>query len=296
MDPFEFRPWYPTGIRGFVAAGASNFIALFDDDSVLKFPLVPPEEKDIYIAKGMEYRRNVRKAAVKGLEVEQQILQELGQHPRIVRFVRKHEDGLLLEYLPNGSVERYLRNVAPATSLAQRLKWARQAAEGLAYIHAKNVLHCDFSVGNLLVDNDLSIKLCDFQGRLLGPSGAVILNGGAAESTMSSMPRADRNHCDRKTDIFAFGTALYFMVTGKPPFPDLDTIDDKDEIRRRFECREFPSLDYHQGGDVVRKCWTGGYESATEIALDLRELERVGRDTTAAGACSRPSGCWTGSS
>ncbi|KAF2877368.1 kinase-like domain-containing protein [Massariosphaeria phaeospora] len=260
----------------FVTAGASNYIALFDDDSVLKFPLVPPEETDVYPAKGLEYRRNVRKAAVEGLEVERQILQELGQHPRIIRFVRKHEDGLLLEYLPNGSVERYLRHVAPTPSLEQRLKWARQAAEGLAYIHGKNVIHCDFSVGNPVLDNNISIKLCDFQGRLLGPDGVVILNGRAAESAMSSMPRPDRNHCDRKTDMFAFGTALYFIVTGKPPFPDLDTVDDEDEVRRRFQCREFPSLEYHQGGNVVRKCWTGGYEFAAEIVLDLQKLERLG--------------------
>jgi len=276
MNPYEFRPWYPAGIRNFVTAGASHYIALFDDDSVLKFPLVPPDEKDVFTAKAMEYRRNVREAAVEGLEVERQILQELGQHPRIIRFVRNHEDGLLLEYLPNGSVERYLRDVAPNTSLQQRLIWARQAAEGLAYIHEKNVIHCDFSVGNILLDNNISIKLCDFQGRLLGPDGAVIHDGGAAESVMSSMPRPDRYHCDRKTDIFAYGTAVYFMMTGKPPFPDLDTADDEDEIIRRFQCREFPSLHDYQGGNVVRKCWTGGYEFADAIVLDLKDLERSG--------------------
>jgi serine/threonine protein kinase len=282
MDPYEFRPWFPTGIRSFVTAGASHYIALFDEESVLKFPLVAPDEKDVYTAKGMEFRKNVRKAAVEGLEVERQILQELGHHPRIIRLMRKHEHGLVLEHLPNGSVERYLRTVAPTTPLGQRLKWARQAAEGLAYIHEKNVLHCDISVGNLLLDNNLSVKLCDFQGRLLGPNGAVLLNGGAAESVMSSMPRPDRNHCDSKTDIFAFGTALYFMVTGKPPFPDLDTVNDEDEICRRFECGEFPSLESCQGDDVLRKCWMGGYESATEIVLDLQKLERVNLDTTAA--------------
>jgi serine/threonine protein kinase len=174
--------------------------------------------------------------------------------------------------MPNGSVERYLRNAGPDTSLNQRLKWALQAADGLAYVHAKNVLHCDVSVGNLLLDSDLNIKLSDFQGRLLHPNGTVILDGGAAESTMSSMPRPDRNYCDRKTDIFALGTAIYFMITGHPPFPDLDTIDDEDEIQRRFEGGEFPPLEQRQGGDVVRKCWTGAYESATKIMLDLQKL------------------------
>lgn len=154
--------------------------------------------------------------------------------------------------MPNGSVERYLRNVAPNTSLNQRLKWALQAAEGLAYGHAKNGLHCDISVGNLLLDSDLNIKLSDFQGRLLHQSGTVILNGGAAESVMSSMPRPDRNHCDPKTDIFALGTAIYLMITGHPPFPGLDTVDDEDKIQRRFEGGELPPLEQHRDGDVAR--------------------------------------------
>lgn len=98
---------------------------------------------------------------------------------------------------------------------------------------------------------------------------------------LSSMPQPDRNHCDCKTDIFAFGTLFYFMVTGKPPFPELDTADDEDEICRRFKYGEFPILEYRQGGGVMLKCWTGGYESATKIGLDLKILERVGLDTSA---------------
>lgn len=71
----------------------------------------------------------------------------------------------------------------------------------------------------------------------------MLLDGGAAESTMSSMPRRDRTHCDRKTDLFAFGAVIYFMMVGKPPFPDLDTVDNGDEICRRFKYREFPPLE-----------------------------------------------------
>jgi serine/threonine protein kinase len=272
MDPFKFWPWYPKGVSHFIAAGASCYIGVVDEETVLKFPLVPPEETDVYTSKGLEYRRNVREAAVKGLDVEEQILHTLGQHPRIIRLIHKHEDGLLLEYMPNGSVEKYLRNVAPDTPMDQRLKWASQAAEALAYAHDKNVLHCDFSVGNLLLDSDLNIKLCDFPGRLLHPDGTVVLNGGAADGNMSSMPRPDRNYCTRNTDIFALGTAIYFMMTGQPPYPDLDTIDNEGEIRTRFEDGEFPPLEQHQGGEVVRSCWKGHYESAIEVMLALQTL------------------------
>ena len=273
MNPFEFRPWFPKGVKYLLAAGASNYVAIVDEDTVLKYPLVPPDEDDVYTAKGWTYRRNFRERAVKGLDVEGRILRILGHHPRIVRLKQKHEAGILLEHMPNGSVGKYLRGVAPTTPLAQRLKWAWQAAQGLAYIHRKNVLHCDISVGNLLLDADLNIKLSDFQGRLLSPLGTVILDGGAIESTLSSMPRPDRNHCDRKTDIFALGTAIYFMITGDLPFPDLDPMDDEDEIQRRFEDGEFPPLEASLGGDIIRKCWMGGYKSADEIIRDLRTLE-----------------------
>lgn len=140
---------------------------------------------------------------MQGVEVERQILETLRQHPGIIRLVGRHKDGMSLEYLLNGSVERCLRNVAPSASLGQRLQWGRQGAEDLAYNHGKSVLHCDFSVGKLLLDDDLSIELCAFRGRLLGPNEAVILNGGAVECVKSSMPRLDRTHYDRKPDMLA---------------------------------------------------------------------------------------------
>jgi hypothetical protein len=56
---------------------------------------------------------------VGALEVKEQILGILGKHPRIVQLKWKHENGLLLEYLPNGSVEHYLRSYATYTSAEQ---------------------------------------------------------------------------------------------------------------------------------------------------------------------------------
>jgi len=276
MDPYAFYPWYPRGIHvhSFIAAGANHYVALFDDTTVLKFPVAPQKERNIYPADAQRFRSCVRAAAEKGLQVEEQIFKVLGGHPRILQFKGKHEDGLLLEYLPHGSVERFLRT-HEHTSTEQRLRWGRQAAEGLAYLHSKNVLHCDVSVGNLLLDQHLSIKLCDFQGRLLHASGDVALDGGVSEGIMSSMPRSDRNHLDRKTDIFALGTALFFVITGQPPFPDLDAVDSEDEVQIRFKRHEFPPLENLPGGDVIRNCWTGKYDEAIETIVDLQRWEAL---------------------
>ena len=45
MEPYDFQTWYPGGIRSFVAAGANHYVATFDETTVLKFPVVPREER-----------------------------------------------------------------------------------------------------------------------------------------------------------------------------------------------------------------------------------------------------------
>jgi hypothetical protein len=82
---------------------------------------VPQEESAIYPAKAQRFRSSLSAAAVKGLTVEEEILGVLGKHSRIIQLKGKHEDGPLLEYLPHGSVERYLRTNTH-TSAEQKLR------------------------------------------------------------------------------------------------------------------------------------------------------------------------------
>ncbi|KAH7346342.1 hypothetical protein BKA65DRAFT_551254 [Rhexocercosporidium sp. MPI-PUGE-AT-0058] len=117
MNPYDIHPWYPQGIRSFVAAGANHYIATIDETTVLKFPIIPHEEQTELPAEVQRFRSSVRAAAVRGLEVEEQILRKLGKHHRIIQFKGRHKDGLLLEYLPNGSIERYLQSNAPYTTI-----------------------------------------------------------------------------------------------------------------------------------------------------------------------------------
>lgn len=70
------------------------------------------------------------------------------------------------------------------------------------------ILHRDISANNLLLDIALSLKLSDFQGRVLAPNGVIIEDGLSVECTKSFMPRADSGHVDWRTEIFALGSAI----------------------------------------------------------------------------------------
>jgi hypothetical protein len=51
--------------------------------------------------------------------------------------------------------------------------------------------------------------------------GKVILEGGSAEPCRFFCPRGDPIEASVKTDIFALGCMIYFIMTGHCVFPDI---------------------------------------------------------------------------
>ena len=246
-----YRPFYkPDGVIEFLGLGSDSFIGTVDETTILKYPKTPGD-----------------KTALSNIDLEAQILTTIGPHKHIIGFKGQREDGLLLERAPRGSIVHFLKDYTPTWQ--QRLSWARQATEAVAVIHRAGVIHCDINVNNLLLDDHLTIKLCDFQGRLLRLDGSVDKDGLARENIKSFMPRADPNYSDRKTDIFALGSAFYYIMQGHEPFPDLNPFDDEELIEARFASRQFPELESLLMNRVTHKCWAGDYDSAEAVLQDL---------------------------
>lgn len=250
-DVIYVEPHFPKSVRYIITTGSCHYIGFVNESTVLKYPHI--------------------KGPSPALDVEHTVFERLGKHPRIIEFKGKHEDGLLLEYATSGSLENYIQG--RDITEGEKLRLARETAEGVAYAHGKNVLICDINVRNVLLDTELHVKLCDFQGRLLGSDGRVICDGGASENAESFMPRHDKDFADVHTDIFALGSTIYYIVTGHRPFPELHTIDDEEEFLSRFREGQFPYLQAEVGGNIVRKCWEGRYSSASEVVDDLIMLQ-----------------------
>ena len=89
------------------------------------------------------------------------------------------------------------------------------------------------------------------------------------------MPRLDTNNANQKTDIFALGLVIYFMLKGYLPFPELDSWKDKLEIISQFKTKYFPALDNMQGNDVVKKYQAREYKLANKVVRDLEKITIV---------------------
>ncbi|KAI9053502.1 hypothetical protein LZ554_002457 [Drepanopeziza brunnea f. sp. 'monogermtubi'] len=255
----EIISYYPPGVTEIIASSFSCSLGRIDDTTVLKY--LHDESPDI-------------KAQAR-LHIEAQMYAILGDHDRIIKFKGVEGNGIRLEYAINGSLAQYLRKATASPPTSQRLTWVQQAAEGMAYIHKRSVLHCDTNASNILLDTNLNVKYADFQGRYVSPDATTVLLAGlSSENVKSSMPRSDPNHADQKTDLFALGSTVYFIVTGHEPFADLDPLNDDDEaeIIARYKSGRFHLLEPRLGGGVVHGCWAGAYGSAAEVADDIQKL------------------------
>lgn len=251
MDGRTTYAYMPEGVSRILSVSSSSFIGLLDCKTVLKYPHVAGEEWDRFV-------------------IEERIYNALGSHPRIITCFGLDNRGLKLEYACKGSVSDYVRKFD--VSRKERLRWSRQAAEATAYIHTKNVIHCDINTNNLLLDDDLNVKLADFQGVYVDQHGETFI-GFAIENTKSALPRSIPYRSDEKSDLFALGSAIYYIMTGHEPFPDLDSIKNEDEITRRFRHGEFPDVEEILGGQIIHKCWTLAYTSVNKCAEELEALE-----------------------
>jgi serine/threonine protein kinase len=246
MNEYERTLWRPKCVSAIVAKGTIHLIGRYDNNTVLKYRLI-------------NNRPDSEAATLTSLEHEAQVLERLGQHNRIIQFKGRHNVGILLEYLPHGSVEDYL---SKHTNLSekQKLKWAHQTAEGLDHIHKNNVIHQDLSLGNLLIDAEMSIRICDISGMLL-----------RSDEPLASYNEDPEAFLGRQTDIHALGTIIYSIATGETPFPDLYA-DEEEEIDRRFNELELPRLEGVLAGDIIEKCWRYLYKDASEAMAAIGNL------------------------
>ncbi|QDS67521.1 hypothetical protein FKW77_002111 [Venturia effusa] len=265
-----YSRWCPPNVKQILATGSSAFVGEIDNHTVLKYPLARRDEK-----RALERQRRIEMDA--RLNIESQILDVVCPHPRIIRKVGYSAEGLSLQRGVNGTVANYLLDLGkPPPSVQQRLSWCREAAEAVAHIHSRRVLHCDIQPTNLLLDEDLHIKLTDFQGKILRADGTVELDGGSGEPTRFYAPRDDPFDADIKTELFALGCTIYFIMLGHAVYPDI--IDGSDgwdkKVRERFAKQEFPQ-DSHACSKVTAKCWLRQYNSAEEVVQEIAAIETL---------------------
>ena len=149
-------------------------------------------------------------------------------HPNIVQAYSVDHDAdryyLVMEYI-DGRDLKQLVEVEGLPDYETAADYIRQAADGLAHGHSRNMIHCDIKPSNLLVSNQGMVKIVDMGLARLDGHDQEEVNG-QGEGILGSvdylapeqgLESADFDH---RADVYSLGCTLYFLLTGHPPFPE----------------------------------------------------------------------------
>ncbi|KAJ1854721.1 Protein kinase of the Mitotic Exit Network [Coemansia sp. RSA 638] len=155
---------------------------------------------------------------------EVELLKSLS-NPRIVRyygFVKTDAHlNLVMEFVENGSLSATLKSFG---AFPERLvlAYAVKIIEGLMYLHARDVVHCDLKACNILTTKNGNTKLTDFgvslNLKLRRPDDASVVAG--TPYWMAPEIIQLEGACTA-SDIWSLGCTVIELLTGKPPYSGL---------------------------------------------------------------------------
>src|SRR6185437_6788863 len=134
----------------------------------------------------------------------------------------------VMEFLPGMNLSELVREHGPLPA-ARAIHLVRQACNALAEAHDLGLVHRDIKPANIFAAirggrHDVA-KLLDFglAKPLLDADSAQLTQDGAITGSplyMSPEQAIGDRDPDARSDIYAVGAVLYFLVTGRPPFDD----------------------------------------------------------------------------
>ncbi|KAL5856341.1 hypothetical protein ACOSQ3_003799 [Xanthoceras sorbifolium] len=168
--------------------------------------------------------------AIRSFDVECEVLSGI-RHRNLVKIISSctNEDmkALVLEYMPNGSLAKYLYSNEFFLDILQRLNILIDVALGLEYLHfgySIPIVHCDIKPSNVLLDQDMVGHLSDFGiAKLLGEDESMTQTQTLATVGYMAPEYGREGRVSRECDVYSYGIVLMETFTKKKPTDEIFT-------------------------------------------------------------------------
>jgi eukaryotic-like serine/threonine-protein kinase len=145
-------------------------------------------------------------------------------HPNIVQVFdfgsddATHRQFIVMEYVDGGSCAEILRDRG-AIEPEQAVDILVQSCRGLEYAHRNGVVHRDVKPGNLLVNNEGTVKLADFGIAKAAEQSDITKVGSVIGTAAYLAPEVSRGEpAGPGSDLYALGVVAYQLLTARLPY------------------------------------------------------------------------------
>ncbi|XP_038638503.1 serine/threonine-protein kinase A-Raf-like [Scyliorhinus canicula] len=145
-------------------------------------------------------------------------------------FMTKPQMAIVTQWCESSSLYRHLHVLETKFDTFQLIDIARQTAQGMDYLHAKNIIHRDLKSNNIFLHEGLTVKIGDFglatvKSRWSGSQQVEQPSGSILWMAPEVIRMQNNNPYSFQSDVYAYGIVLYEIMTGTLPYSHINNRD-----------------------------------------------------------------------
>ena len=215
------------------------------------------------------------------------------QHPGIVKLIGFGEEhGQLfysMELVEGDSLQSVIKREKKLT-WQQCIDFTIEICAALKHAHDVGVIHRDLKPANLIVTSDQHLKLVDFGiAKIFGDQQQTVVGSMLGTLDYMAPEQVDSSSITVRTDLYAVGSVMYAMLTGRPPFRGknatqvLDMLKNQPPVRLDLIDPDIPEPLVELVHELLEKSPENRPPTALAVAKRLKSmragLEKLSRET-----------------
>uniref|UniRef100_A0A4W5QDS7 Tyrosine-protein kinase n=1 Tax=Hucho hucho TaxID=62062 RepID=A0A4W5QDS7_9TELE len=201
-------------------------------------------------------------------------------HANIVKLIgvctQRQPIYIVMELVSGGDFLSFLRKKKEDLKTKQLVKFALDAAAGMAYLELKNCIHRDLAARNCLVGESNLLKISDFGMSRQEDDGIYSSSGLKQIPIKWTAPEAlNYGRYSSESDVWSYGILLWETFSlGVCPYPGMTNQQAREQVEKdyRMSC---PTKCPEEIYKVMQKCWEYKPENRPKFADLQKELASI---------------------